>query len=1018
MRIVCDKCDAKYVFPDEKIVRKTVRLTCRKCGNVITARVDDEVSESATLGKWRQSATSMQRRTTSETPGWYYSHNGESFGPYTQAELEAKVASPSLQSIADQCYVWHKTLETWRPLVEIEPFASAAVKPPPAPPAPKKAPVSTGLPPLYSGKVSTGRSTSSNPRVSPNISALKQRLMSVQPNGENESQSVDEERLNSTAPTVTHESPLVAGEAPTHEAMPMVEEIMAKAMKEVPDEALEGEKKVQPVTQSAAKGVPLVSFQSLDAISGAGCLSEGGKKEVLSKPFPTLSSIRPIGKKDALGDRKEVGGANVAQKPLLSGLGTKKTASETKSVASANGLPRLGGLGKPAIGGISPLSSLKSKPVSGSSVSGDNKGVGLFQQSQKNGTEVKTSEVPLVSPDKDDKGAASEKPSVQTLLPLADEKKAHNKNDALGDWLSSQNPFGMDLKGDAFSLSGLTGQPETGSKDLISGLDFSALDKAAMPFSETINDADRKSEQEDLETPIDLDVNTSAEEMAAIDLEASPAVEPLDSIDLDALDFDAEPDVDDKRAPSLNLAVAVDLDEGFDDEQAVAGEPNLVGAVDLDEGFDEEQPDDGLKSDLVGAIELDENIADEQAVAGEPDLLGAVDLDESFTDEPAAPEVGAIDLDKSPSVQDMNGAALTDAQANEVPVDMEEAQDLGGFAIDLDDEASCLLSEDLVNDLVDNARMEDEAKRDSSAARVRVNRLEELQKRQAELAAASAVIDNMDQPEDNPDGPSEKSMLIDFAHLAQLEKESKNKRNVKFIAIVAALVGIVLILAVAGGIKYMDEQEDDGAAVVVGTASGRMIDSDDVHKQVEELNDIEIVGDKQVQRPRSRSGEKAQGEKTQRDSQDADLQADSPDSVDASDELGIIALPSKRADGRQAAILGKTAEFGSTDNVTGSKYSGTVGKSATGEGPDRIEAGWRKLTPSVNACQKRLAKTGSLKVDAFYLNLQVSDSGSIKNFSVSPEDGTEELVKCLESKKDTWDFGEGDEIAIRRKFVN
>ena len=66
MRIVCEQCQTTYIVPDDKIVKNVLRLTCQKCGHVITTRVDGaargEKAPSPTLGKWQRSGTGVAGR--------------------------------------------------------------------------------------------------------------------------------------------------------------------------------------------------------------------------------------------------------------------------------------------------------------------------------------------------------------------------------------------------------------------------------------------------------------------------------------------------------------------------------------------------------------------------------------------------------------------------------------------------------------------------------------------------------------------------------------------------------------------------------------------------------------------------------------------------------------------------------------------------------------------------------------------------------------------------------------------
>ena len=95
MRIVCEQCHTNYILPDEKIVKKVLRVTCRKCGNVITAHVNEgdsaEESQNSLLGKWQKSGVNTSNRLPNKSPSWYYSVDGESIGPFTETELKSRL---------------------------------------------------------------------------------------------------------------------------------------------------------------------------------------------------------------------------------------------------------------------------------------------------------------------------------------------------------------------------------------------------------------------------------------------------------------------------------------------------------------------------------------------------------------------------------------------------------------------------------------------------------------------------------------------------------------------------------------------------------------------------------------------------------------------------------------------------------------------------------------------------------------------------------------------------------------
>lgn len=150
MRIVCDQCQASYLVPDEKIVKSVVRLQCQCCGHQILVRIDaspsaDEASEK--LERWRSSAVLAPVSATRELAEWYYSFNGQSYGPFTKADLLEKFRDGSAPELS---FVWHKDLVEWKPALEVEPFSTALRVPPPPPPPPPRAPLPSrsALPPL------------------------------------------------------------------------------------------------------------------------------------------------------------------------------------------------------------------------------------------------------------------------------------------------------------------------------------------------------------------------------------------------------------------------------------------------------------------------------------------------------------------------------------------------------------------------------------------------------------------------------------------------------------------------------------------------------------------------------------------------------------------------------------------------------------------------------------------------------------------------------------------------------
>lgn len=328
MRIECEQCHTKYIIPDEKIVKNVLRLTCQKCGHVITARVEEIPSgeqSGNTLGKWRATSLNTPKRTTIEAPAWYYSHNGESFGPFTEAELIARLQDPDLHEIAPRCYIWCKTFEQWRPILEVEPFSSAILMPPPPAPTPV-APTDTihsaqdNLPPLFEEK-HTPRHCSITPTrpSSPNIQGLRQRLSSQS----EETKAVSRQYSPFSKPA-SHPLPR-QDDVPTHQAIPALDAFTAFGHN-VEEDSPEDR------TQVGAPS-PFFSFQSLDAISPdiQTEIQPGRPGNANKKPFPTVSSLPAITPKKDHGAPKNFSAFTAPSNPSpgIASIFSERTPSDT-----------------------------------------------------------------------------------------------------------------------------------------------------------------------------------------------------------------------------------------------------------------------------------------------------------------------------------------------------------------------------------------------------------------------------------------------------------------------------------------------------------------------------------------------------------------------------------------------------------------------------------------------------------------------------------------------------------------
>lgn len=66
MKFLCDQCKAKYQIADEKVVGKTVRMKCRKCGHLIEVKA--EITETSVATKLEDTAGSPQPGAATAAP--------------------------------------------------------------------------------------------------------------------------------------------------------------------------------------------------------------------------------------------------------------------------------------------------------------------------------------------------------------------------------------------------------------------------------------------------------------------------------------------------------------------------------------------------------------------------------------------------------------------------------------------------------------------------------------------------------------------------------------------------------------------------------------------------------------------------------------------------------------------------------------------------------------------------------------------------------------------------------------
>ena len=128
MKIVCGSCQAKYSIADEKVAGKVFRIRCKRCGEVIVVRGDQDSPEANATVAAQGNEPSAQAPTAAAaakppTDGvWHVVINGEQAGPYSPQQLADLVASGQLDW---EAYVWSEGFENWQPMRDVPVLVNA-----------------------------------------------------------------------------------------------------------------------------------------------------------------------------------------------------------------------------------------------------------------------------------------------------------------------------------------------------------------------------------------------------------------------------------------------------------------------------------------------------------------------------------------------------------------------------------------------------------------------------------------------------------------------------------------------------------------------------------------------------------------------------------------------------------------------------------------------------------------------------------------------------------------------------
>jgi predicted Zn finger-like uncharacterized protein len=122
MKFSCEACAARYYMDDDKVRHKTLRIRCKKCGNVMT--VGDGETTLSEQGSGPDLASVAPREQLQPTADsiWFYAAAGQTYGPYAEGELLRRFETGR---IAEEVHVWKQGFAAWLPAGEVEAFSAA-----------------------------------------------------------------------------------------------------------------------------------------------------------------------------------------------------------------------------------------------------------------------------------------------------------------------------------------------------------------------------------------------------------------------------------------------------------------------------------------------------------------------------------------------------------------------------------------------------------------------------------------------------------------------------------------------------------------------------------------------------------------------------------------------------------------------------------------------------------------------------------------------------------------------------
>lgn len=122
MKFSCEACAARYYMDDDKVRHKTLRIRCKKCGNVMTVGDGETTLSEQGSGPDLASVAPREQLQPTADSVWFYAAAGQTYGPYAEGELLRRFETGR---IAEEVHVWKQGFEAWLPAGEVEAFSAA-----------------------------------------------------------------------------------------------------------------------------------------------------------------------------------------------------------------------------------------------------------------------------------------------------------------------------------------------------------------------------------------------------------------------------------------------------------------------------------------------------------------------------------------------------------------------------------------------------------------------------------------------------------------------------------------------------------------------------------------------------------------------------------------------------------------------------------------------------------------------------------------------------------------------------